>query len=188
MSYEESLLTMLGILGFALVFVLIALLLVYVISSIGYSKLYKCYGGWFSANAWMAWVPFLNLYIQAKFLQENNQEDEWVKWLLTFYWVLAFIPILGSIAVFVVAILCIVEWLKYFGRLNVGIGIYILYFVFPIVVPFMLVSHIKKNGFGNNTYTQNFYNYNQPNMQYDNNSNMSNYQSNYYEDNYSQNQ
>ena len=127
--------------------IFIVSIIMYIIQAIGYYKLFKLYGGWYEKNAWMAFVPYAQIFINGKFLQEQNGDEEWVKWVLGFYWVAAFIPIpvLNFVILLIITIWLVVEWCRYFGKINSGAVVYILYFLFPIAVPFVLVSHLREH-------------------------------------------
>lgn len=122
-------------------------LAMYIIQSLGYYKLFKLYGGWYEKNAWMAFVPYAQFFINGKFLQEQNGDAEWVKWVLGFYWVASFIPIpiLNLVVLLILGIWLVVEWCRYFSKVHAGAGVYILYFLFPIAVPFVLVNHLREH-------------------------------------------
>lgn len=111
------------------------LLVFYVVSAIGYSKLLKRsdYGD----IAWMAWVPFFNRYAAAKFLQEETQSDEWMKWLIAFSWAVNLIPGIGTIISFIIGIIEIVLMCTYINKFNGSVIQYVLVFLFAPALPFL---------------------------------------------------
>lgn len=122
------------------IFVMLISVAIYVVSSLGYYKLYKKLG---AENAWMAWVPFFNIYAQAEFLQVETESPEWMKWCMGFYWAANVIPILGQIASFAGFVLVIVNECKYISKHGGQVPQYILVFVFPIILPYLWIKNYQ---------------------------------------------
>ena len=80
----------------------------------------------------------------------------------------------------IISIWLVVEWCRYFIKVNSGVAVYILYFLFPIAVPFVLLSHLREHpeylvnySYGYNQNYDNGYNQNyanEYNQNYDNQS------------------
>lgn len=128
---------MMGILGgFFFIFLLI-FVGIYLINGFGYMKLYKAAG---YEPVWAAFVPVLSAYALGMFLKEENGDKEWVGWLLAFYWVLGLIPIIGTFAVVAGGIFRLVKQFMWLKKRDADVICYILLFVFPLAVPFLMVS------------------------------------------------
>lgn len=130
-----------ALLGVMVVAILVSIA-VYVITSLGWMKLYK------DAEyepAWAAWVPFLNIYAMGMFLKGELQESDTVGYILAFYWVASFIPFVGGIAALVGAIFFLVkecQWILKRGGGALGI---VLLFLFPIALPYVMRKYYKQS-------------------------------------------
>lgn len=98
----------------------------------------------YEKNTWMAWIPIVNCYIQAKFLQEQNGEKEWLKWIMAFYGFAGYIPIIGSFIMILVGILIIIQWMKYLYLIKAPAYLYIIYFIISMAFPYVLNYFVKK--------------------------------------------
>lgn len=123
-----------------LVVVVVICIIVYVVSSLGFYKLYTKMG---RDNAWMAWVPFCNIYAQAAFLQEETDSPEWMKWCMAFYYLAGVIPVIGSIVSFAGAVLTIVNECRYVNMHGGQVGQYVLIFLFPIILPYLWIKNYE---------------------------------------------
>lgn len=131
---------MLPALGVFILFLMLLLVVCYVIDSYGWYSLYKQAG--YVDNAWMAWVPFANYYILGKFIQERNGDPEWFKWVMSFYWLGSFIPIIGGILTAAGYVFTLVNKLRLMINANCGVLPYIVLFLFPILLPYTLRKYI----------------------------------------------
>lgn len=128
-----------ALLGIMVVAILVSMA-VYIITSLGWMKLYKAAG---YEPAWAAWVPFLNIYAMGMFLKGELQESDRVGYILAFYWVAALIPFVGSIAALVGGVFFLVkecQWILKRGGGALGI---ILLFLFPIALPYVMLKYYK---------------------------------------------
>lgn len=115
---------------------LVIMAIVYVVSSLGFFKLYKGTVKW-SDKAWMAWVPIANLLILAWFLADENNSSDWEKWFMSLYWLAGIIPIVGGIVSFVGAIFVIINYFKFMGKYSAPTWHYVMIFVFPLILPWL---------------------------------------------------
>ena len=122
------------------IFALVISIAVYVVSSLGFFKLYKKLG---AENAWMAWVPLFNIYALAEFLQVETNSPVWMKWCMAFYWAASIIPILGTLVSFAGAILVIVNECRYISSHGGKVVQYICVFLFPIILPYLWIKNYE---------------------------------------------
>ena len=109
-----------ALLGIMVVAILVSIA-VYIITSLGWMKLYKAAD---YELAWAAWVPFLNIYAMGMFLKGELQESDTIGYILAFYWVAALIPFVGSIAALVGGVFFLVkecQWILKRGGGALGI-------------------------------------------------------------------
>lgn len=121
-----------------LLFVMLGICLaVYLVNALGYKKLFEAAG---YEPTWAMFVPIFGNYALGMFLKEENGDADWVGWLIAFYWVLSLIPILGSFCVLAGAIFTLVKQFQWMQKRNADTICYILLFLFPLAVPFLMAK------------------------------------------------
>ncbi len=137
MDYTDGFGIAFAALGIWMLFVLAILIAAYVVSSLGWMKLYKKAG---YEPAWAAWVPFLSNYALGMYLQDELGEKPAIGYILAFYWVAAFIPIIGGFVVFAGSVFLLVEECRWIAKREGGVPGYLLLFLFPIALPFLMAK------------------------------------------------
>lgn len=126
--------------GFLLIWILLVfaiLIAVYVVTSLGWMKLYQKAG---AEPAWAAWVPFLNVFALGQFLREETGSPDWVGYLLGLYWLAGLVPVVGTFAVFGLGIFRLVKECQWISRKGGGGLAYVSLFLFPVALPYIMMK------------------------------------------------
>lgn len=139
MDEQQAMALLAGLGVFALVLFLV-LIAVYIISSLGWYKVYKTAG---YDQPWFAWVPILSTIAMAKFFQTENEDPEWFWCVMGFYWALAFIPVIGTILVFAGGVFCFVNEIRYLMKKTGGPAQYLTLIFVPVAFPYTLIKYYR---------------------------------------------
>lgn len=126
-----------AVMGVWAVVMLLLVIGIYVVSSYGWMKLYEKAG---YERPWYAWVPLLNVYAQGIFLQAEMGDPVWYGYIMSFYWAVAIVPLVGSLAVLAGGIFVLVNSCRLVGKRNGGPGCYVSLFVFNPLFPYLLAK------------------------------------------------
>ena len=114
----------------------------YIINSYGWYRVYMISG--YENDAWLAWVPIINCYMYAKFMQEYNKSGEWCRWVLAVYWIGSLLMEFNILIRIIGFIFITFNKLKLLFNLRCNPFVYLVMFIFPVILPFMLIGRVKK--------------------------------------------
>lgn len=116
----------------------------YIATAYGWYRVYKRAG---YTAAWLAFVPYADNILFGRFHQEYLNDAVWVRWFLSFYWIVTFLTFLPdglisfiSLTGWVSMQICMIRFLRRYGG---DAASYVFLFLLPVLYPYSILKIVE---------------------------------------------